>query len=204
MKPIRQKNRLKPIIVPFITGLVLIGMGFISNRDIHLDIQNMPSLPRPIAEETVMITAAGQSTDAYIVKDIANQLMIHNYFIPQADHLDFEGIKTLVFVAGNSAISEKILDFTFEDEKARVLKLLKLASEKDLKIILVFIGGSQRRDEETEWFLEQIGEKAHYIISTSDGDRDQFLYQMAGDLKIPITLVNALDDISEPFASAFR
>lgn len=200
----RQKNRIRPIIIPFVMGLVLIGIGFISNREVDLDIQNMPSLPRPIAEESVMITAAGQSTDAYIIKDIANQLMIHNYFIPQAEHLDFDGIKTLVFVAGNSAISEKILDFTFEDEKARVLTLLKLASEQKLKIILVYIGGAQRRDEETAWFLEQIGGQAHYIISTSDGDRDQFLYNMANTFEIPITLVNALDDISEPFASAFR
>lgn len=192
------------MLLPITVLLMLVGLAIISRQQVVLNIQNMPSLPKPIAKEMALITSAGQSTDTYIIKDIANKLMIHNYFMPQAQTLDMDDINSIVFVIGYSEISEMLFGTEYDTEVNRVKLLIDESKEKGLKIISVYIGGEHRKDERTEWFLSFIGENSDYIITTSDGDRDQNLYQFARSKKIPITVVNKLEDISEPFASAFR
>jgi hypothetical protein len=192
------------MLLPFTVLLILTGLAIISREQLKLDIQNMPSLPKPIAVEMALITSAGQSTDTYIVKDIANKLMIHNYFMPQAQTIEMDDINSIVFVIGYSEISEMLFGTDYKTEVNRIKNLIAESKEKKLKIISVFIGGEHRKDARTLWFLTYIGENSDYIITTSDGDRDQNLYHFARERKIPITVVNKLDDISEPFASAFR
>lgn len=164
----------------------------------------IPSLPRPIAKEIVLITSAGQSTDTYIVKDIANKLMLHNYFMPQATGFDLEGIQSILVVVGYSDVSEKLGQFSFDEEKERINDLLKLAKIYDKEIITVYIGGKQRRTEETDALLDIVIPKSHYIISTLEGDYDEKLIQASRHYNIPITLVERIGNISEPLASAFR
>ena len=197
-------KKIRQFILPLTVCFILVGIAIISNQAPNQDLQNMPSLPKPIAEEMVLITSAGQSTDTYIIKDIANKLMIHNYFMPQASTLDLDDIKSVVFVVGYSKIHETLFDTDYESEIARIEKLIKACNELDLKIITVFIGGDHRNDTYTLSMLDYIGSNSDYIITTADGDKDQSLYKLANSLKIPITIVNKLDDISEPFASAFR
>lgn len=195
---------LNHVLLPIAVLFMLIGLAIISKQQNDLEIQNMPSLPKPIAEEMTLITSAGQSTDTYIVKDIANKLMIHNYFMPQASTVDLDDIKSIVIVIGYSEISEMLFDIDFESEMRRIQDLIDEANQKELKIISVFIGGEHRKEDRTVQFLDYIGENSDYIIMTSDGDRDQKLYNAARENKIPITIVKKLEDISEPFASAFR
>lgn len=166
--------------------------------------QYIPSLPRPIAKEMLLITSAGQSTDTYIIKDIANKLMIHNYFMPQGTDLDLEDINSIAFVVGYSEIGEKLHDISIEEELERVQSLLTLAHKEDITLITFYIGGKQRRSKETELLLLEIGTHSDYIISTTDGDFDEYISTLAKENNIPITLVNEITDISEPFASAFR
>lgn len=188
--------------------LTLIGVGLmllLSYQQEHLqDNQYYPSLPRPIAEEMLLITSAGQSTDTYIIKDVANKLMLHNYFMPQATDLDLEDIKSIAFVVGYSAIGEKLHEISIEDEIERVEGLLTLSQRQDIKIITFYVGGKQRRSEETDRLLREIGKVSDYIITTKDGDHDQFITEIARENDVPITLVNEITDVSEPFASAYR
>jgi hypothetical protein len=179
-------------------------LAVLSAQQYEHDLQNMPSLPKPIAKEMVLITSAGQSTDTYIVKDIANKLMIHNYFMPQSDTLEYDEINSVVFVIGYSEISEMLFDTNYDHELSRIKKLVSDSEKMNLKVISIFIGGQHRKDDQTKALLEYLGTNSDYIIATADGDRDQSLYQIAKTYKIPITIVNKLEDISEPFASAFR
>lgn len=164
----------------------------------------IPSLPRPIASETILVTSAGQSTDTYIIKDISNKLMIHNFFMPQAEYEDLENINTIVFVIGYSPLSEKVNQLSFEKESKRIDSLLNYASMNEVTVISVFIGGKQRRTSETDEMLRNIVPKSHYIISTFEGDYDHFISEMTRQNDIPLTLVENITNVSEPFASAFR
>jgi len=168
------------------------------------DILTIPSLPQPIAKEAVLITSAGQSTDIYIIKDIANQLMIHNFFMPQAKETDLKDINTLVFVVGYSPIGEKMHDTSFEDEKKRIVQLLEKAKREDLKIVTISIGGNERRGYKTDELLKLICTETDYLIGMREANDDNLLWELAKKSDIPLTLVKRVNDISEPFASAFR
>lgn len=197
---IKKMNRLSMIVL-LIVFVILVGR--ISSNDISLR-GRYPSLPRPIAKEVVLITSAGQSTDTYMIKDIANKLMIHNFFMPQANKADLKDISSLIVVVGYSGIGEKLHKVSFSEEETRVNKLLDAATEKKLPIITVHLGGELRMDDKSYELLKLSAEKSDYIIALVSANEKNKLSELAKELDIPLTLVESVKDISEPFASAFR
>ncbi len=165
---------------------------------------SIPSLPQPIGKETVLITSAGQSTDTYLVKDIANKLMIHNFFMPQALEPDLEGINTVVFVVGFSELGEKLHGIAFDKEKKRIEALLASLRKNDVTIITVYLGGNHRRNRNTDTLLDMTCKESEYIIATVSADEDNYLSDLSNKYQVPLTLVRDIKGISEPFASAFR
>lgn len=191
-------------IILIILVVLFIMNGTIFKKKRETNVPLLPSLPRPIANEYVLITSAGQSTDAYIINDIANKLMIHNYFMPQAKETDLEGVNTLVFVVGYSSLGGKLHNISYEDEKKRIKELLKKAEKENLVVITVYIGGKQRRGKMTDELLMLISPETDYLIGTKEANSDSFLSELAKSSRIPLTLIKGVNDISEPFASAFR
>ncbi len=169
-----------------------------------INVSSLPSLPKPIAKEYVLITSAGQGTDAYIINDIANKLMIHNYFMPQAEKSDLEIASTIVFVVDYSSIGEKLHRISYDAEKKRIEELLEKSKEKNLAVITVYIGGKQQRDKRTDELLSLISAESDYLIGIKNANSDGFLTELAKHNKIPLTLINGVSNLSEPFASAFR
>jgi hypothetical protein len=184
--------------------LLIIVNATIFEKNKAVNVISLPSLPKPIAKEYALITSAGQGMDAYIINDIANKLMIHNYFMPQAEASNLEVVNSLVFVVGYSSIGEQLHSTSYYVEKQRIIELLKKSKEEKLIIITVYMGGKQQRDKKTEELLNIISMETDYIIGTKDANNDGFLSELAKTNKIPLTLVNGVSDISEPFASAFR
>lgn len=197
---IKKVNRLSMIIL-LVIFVVLVGR--ISSKDISFR-GRYPSLARPIAKELVLITSAGQSTDTYMIKDIANKLMIRNFFMPQANEIDLEDINSVIVVVGYSGIGEKLHEISFSDEKERVNKLLIAAEDKELPIIILHLGGNLRMDDKSYELLKLTAEKSDYIIGLLSANEKNKLSDLAEELGIPLTLVESVEDISEPFASAFR
>lgn len=196
------KNSQKILLLILIILSAIIGTSCFNETT--YDIDTIPGLPQPIAKEPVLITSAGQSTDTYIIKDIANELMIHNFFMPQAKEKDLENIKTIVFVVSYSSIGEKLHDTNFEKEKDRIEKLLKKADHMNLTIITIFAGGKQQRVPKADELLCLIIPYSDYLIATKEANSDLMLSNQANNNNIPLTLVKEVRDITEPFASSFR
>ncbi|MDF2531468.1 MAG: hypothetical protein K0Q65_1049 [Clostridia bacterium] len=198
--------KIKPfkIIMLIALFLILIVNVAIFEKKKAVNVLSLPSLPKPIAKEYALITSAGQGTEAYIINDIANKLMIHNYFMPQAEVSNLDITSTLVFVVGYSSIGEKLHGISYEVEKQRILDLVNKSREENLVILTIYIGGKQQRDKKTEELLSIIIPESDYLIGTKEANNDGFLSELAKGNKIPLTLVNGVKDISEPFASAFR
>lgn len=196
--------KIKNLLILPVLAILLYLISTNSPLSPNVNAHVVPSLPRPIAEETILVTSAGQSTDTYVIKDISNKLMIHNFFMPQAETEDLEDINTIVFVIGYSPLSEKVNQLAFKTETKRIESLLNYASINEVTVISVFIGGKQRRAAETDEMLGNIIPNSHYVISTFEGDFDHFISEMAKQNDIPLTLVENITDISEPYASAFR
>jgi hypothetical protein len=173
-----------------------------SKKDANLLL--LPSLPRPIAKEYALITSAGQNIDAYIVRDAADKLMIHNYFMPQAEEADLEGINTLVFVVGYSSTGEKLHGTSYENEKKRIQGLLDKAEKANLVKITVYIAGEHSHDKNSEELLGMVASKSDYIIATKAANENDSISGLLKGNRIPVTFINGPKNLSEPFASAFR
>lgn len=190
------------VILVVLTALFMLN-NLISVKKKDANILLLPSLPKPIAQEYALITSAGQDTDAYIVYDAANKLMIHNYFMPQAEGADLEGVNTLVFAVGDSSLGQKLHGTSYEEEEKRVSQLVDEAKREKLVIVTVYVGG-QSRDKNTDKLLRLVVPESNYLIATKEANKDGFLSDMVRADRIPVTLINSPKDLSEPFASAFR
>lgn len=199
---IKIKSFIAITLIALVIFLVMNATIFEKKREMNVLL--IPSLPRPIAKEYLLITSAGQSTEAYIVNDIANKLMIHNYFMPQAKETDLKGINTLVFVVGDSPLGKKLNDISFDDEKKRITELLKKSKNEKLVVITIYIGGKERRDKNTDELVRLVCSGTDYLIATKESNNDSFLSELAKKGGIPLTLIKSVNNVSEPFASAFR
>ncbi len=182
--------------------LILTNMPFADRNESKIFI--LPGLPRPVAKAPVVITSAGQSTDTYILRDISNQLMIRSFFMPQVKAVDLKDIKTIVFVVGYSSLGMKLQNISYEEEKTRIEKLVEMAKESEMTVMTIVIGGEQQHVNKTEELLRIIGKNADYLIGLRGSSYEGVLSELAKEGDIPLTLVNGVNDISEPFASAFR
>jgi hypothetical protein len=181
---------------------ILINIPF-SERS-NTKIFTLPGLPRPIAKAPVVITSAGQSTDTYIIHDISNQLMIRSFFMPQAEDIDIKDIKTIVFSVDYSSLGTKYKDISYDEEKKRINKLIKKAKDKELTVLTIVLGGKQPHEKKTEELLRLIGNQTDYFIGLRGSGNEEILTELAENRDIPLTLVDGVNDISEPYASAFR
>ncbi|QCX33690.1 hypothetical protein FDN13_08240 [Caloramator sp. E03] len=192
-------------IIAFLLFLIIALNEYNSNKSQKdINVLLLPSIPQPIAKEYVLITSAGQSPDIYIIYDVANKLTIHNYFMPKATLQDLDGVNTVVFVVGYSLIGEKFHDITYNEEKNRVKNLLKRAKEDNKVVITIFLGGFERRNKRTDELLKILSQNTDYLIATKDSDKDKYISELAKENKIPLTLINKVNDVLEPFSSAFR
>jgi len=170
----------------------------------NMKIFTLPSLPQPIANIPAVITSAGQSTDTYIIRDMANQLMIRSYFMPQASDMDIKDMNTIVFVVGYSSLGMKLQDISYESEKSRIEKLLERAAKDKLTVITIAIGGESAHEKKTEELLRLVGSSSDYFIGIRDSCNESILIELAKETEKPLTLVGEVKDITGPFASAFR
>lgn len=157
-----------------------------------------------LKDKTVLITSAGQSTDTYILQDIANELRLHNLFMPQATSVDGENTHSLIIVAGYSKVGLNLHNKTFLEEEQRVASLIEEAQVSKVPIITIYLGGKERRSSETDYLIQSLIPKSNYVITTYSGDHDKLLSTLAKEYNVPISIMNKTLDMTEPLASVFR
>lgn len=200
MKKIIIKNILLVLLGAVMTLAIINWVKSISYKEHKTNIY----LPHPIANEKILITSAGQSTDTYIIKNIANELMLHNYFMPKAENLDLKLVRSVVIVVGYSPIGEMLNDSSYKDEVLRIEKFVESVKAVNMPIIMVYTGGKARRNTKTDYLLTMVGEASSFMISTHDGDYDKFISEIASEKNIPLSLVGDIQEIKAPFASLYR
>lgn len=159
-------------------------------------------LSQPIGSEKILITSAGQSIDTYIIKDVANELLLENVFIPSAEASDLEGVNSVVIVVSHSDIGEVLHNIDHEKEYARVEELIASAQENDLPIIGVYIGGKMRSNKKTKQLIDLVFTSSTYNLVA--GEADNITSKLSSEEDIPMIYVNNIEQIKGPFSSLFR
>lgn len=192
----------KKLIFKFILVLFLLISIGCQTSDNHE--WTLPNLPRPIAKEKALITSAGQSTDAYIIAEMANQLLINNTFLPRAKETDLVNKSSLVVIVGYSPTGLKAANITFQNEKDRLTHLLDRAVEQKMKVIVLHIGGKQRRNKWSDALLEMVVRRADYLIGVRSANYDGWFTKLSLQYNFPLTLVQDLGELKVPFTSIYR
>lgn len=191
-------------ILSFIVIVIIVVLLVILPFDRRNEETSFRALPRPIGSEPLMITSAGQSTDIYVVKDIANKLMIDNYFMPLATFEEIGDVNSAVIVIGYSEIGIRLNDLAFEEEKKRVENLVQEIKKRNISLVTVYLRGSQMLSTENKDLLNLVIDYTDYLIVTEENGDNSYFEELSSKVKIPITIVDNVNEVSEPFVSVFR
>lgn len=158
----------------------------------------------PFSADMLLITSAGQSTDAYVFHDLANKLHLNNHFMPEADLEDVEKYSTAIIVVGYSEVGMMLNDMTYEEELERLTTLTEKFKEANKPVVTAFIGGPDRRSKKTDSMLESICNASDFIILNSH-DMDRTLVEtLSAKGEIPVSEVDTIDQVSMSLAFLFR
>jgi hypothetical protein len=145
-------------------------------------------------EKPILISSAGQSADVTLAGMLLKKNNTEYKSLPMAKENDLEGIKTLIIVPGFSSKGLGAAGISRDQEKARVASLISAAKKKNLKILMLHLGGTARRGQQSDDFNEMVAEASSYMIVVKQGDEDKFFSKIATNKKIGIKLVNKMAD----------
>lgn len=188
-------------VTAFLIWLIIVVVGLYSTDENN---STLRALPRPIADEAVLITSVGQSTDAYIVKDIANKYQIDNYFRPQASSVELDDIKAVAVVIGFSKVGIRLNELKWEDELERTKQLMDQVRDKELVLIVIYLRGSQSLNQDIKEVFSVVAPETDYFIVVGEGSHNRYYDDLADGNGIPITFLDDVTEVSEPFVSVFR
>jgi hypothetical protein len=143
-------------------------------------------------EKPILITSAGQSADVTLAGMLLKKNNIEYKSLPLAKENDLEGIKTLIIVPGFSSKGLGAAGISRDQEKARVTALISATKKKNIKILMLHIGGTARRGQQSDDFNEMVAEVSSYMIVVKQGDIDKFFSKIATNKKIGIKLVDKM------------
>lgn len=155
------------------------------------------------AKQPVLITAAGQSADALMVKILAQKNKIDFTFDKMAKPETLKENATLILVTGGSTKGLGAAKIDKNQELERVDELVKAARKANMKIITMHIGGKARRGKLSDEFNKLTAEHADLIIAVKDGDDDKFFSTIAAEKKIPITYIEKIMEAGNVLKSIF-
>ena len=161
-------------------------------------------LEAAFAEQPILLTSAGQSADADMLKVLVDKggLEYEMDGVATADAL--EGKKTLLVAIGGSSKGLGAAGINADDEIARVDALIDAAKEQGISVIAAHIGGEARRGDLSDKFVAPVVEKADYVIVVEDGNKDGLFDDLASKAGIPIAKVATMAEVLEPLQAAFK
>lgn len=155
------------------------------------------------AKPPVLITAAGQSADALMVKILAQKNNIAFAFDKLATPDVLKGNAALILVAGGSTKGLGAAKIDKNQELERVDALIKAARAANMKIITMHVGGKARRGKLSDEFNKLSAENADYIIAVQSGDDDNFFSGIAREKKIPLKYIEKIMDAGAELKNIF-
>lgn len=189
MRLFSKTNRI-PLII-FISFAVLI-----TTAQLNLAATFSASLP-------ALITSAGQSPDAFVVKVLFDRAKISNDYDELASADKLKSIKTLVLVLGGSAKGLGAAGIDEDEELARIKSIIDKAREQKIVVIGIHIGGESRRGPLSQKFIEASAPRCDYLLVKEDGNADKYFTNLSTSKKIPLTLVKDSNEIGTVLKSVF-
>lgn len=156
------------------------------------------------AELPVVMTCPGQAPEGQLVKLIFGRLKTPVKYDPFLEPKDLSGSKTLIIILGGSGKGLGVAGVDLRDEMKRAEALIAEANKQKIKLIGIHTGGEDRRGEVSTKLIDLVAPKMSYIVVREDGNKDGLFTKLAGQHKIPLTLIKATPELSDVFKALFK
>lgn len=160
-------------------------------------------LTEAFAEGPILLTTGGQSADYQMVGTLLKNLGMEYELNNVATSADLGSAKTLIVVVGGSSKGLGAAGIDADGELARVDELIKGAKDAGLSVIAMHTGGSARRGDLSDKFIEPIFSQADYAIVVSSGDEDGLMAGICGNAGIPMDSIEKISEVSDVLPKAF-
>lgn len=158
----------------------------------------------PKFDQPALVTAAGQSAEVAIAGMLFKKANVTAKVLLQATAADLAGQKALVLVPGFSSKGLGSAGVDKEHEMARVKAVIAAAQKAKMPILMLHIGGMNRRGVQSDDFNREAALAANYLVVVKAGDEGQFFTKLAAEKKVPIELVDRMSDAQAPIAKLFK
>ena len=156
------------------------------------------------AELPVAMTCPGQAPEGQLVKLIFGRLKTPIKYDQFLEPRDLAGHKALILILGGSGKGLGAAGVDIADEMKRAEKLIAEAAKLKIKLIGIHSGGEDRRGEVSTKLINLVAPKVSYLIVREDGNKDGLFTKLASQQKIPLTLIQGTQELSEVFKELFK
>jgi Domain of unknown function (DUF6305) len=155
------------------------------------------------ASPPVLVTSLGQSLDAFQVQLVVRRAGIAFHYDPRAETDKLAAAKTAFFVVGASLKGFGDAGITIKDELARASQLLDAAKSQGTFIVVLHVGGEERRDVLSNQLIELVAPRAHQLIIREDSDADKMFAGIAKAGNIPLVVIDNVTNLRQPLQALF-
>jgi hypothetical protein len=155
------------------------------------------------ASPPVLVTSIGQSLDAFQVQLAVRRAGIAFQYDPRAEADKLAEVKTVFLAVGASLKGFVDAGITIKDELARTGKLLDAAKASGTTIVVLHLGGEERRDVLSNQLIELTAPRAHQLIIREDSDADGMFAGIAKAGNIPLTVIDNVINLRKPLQEMF-
>jgi hypothetical protein len=156
------------------------------------------------AELPVAMTCPGQAPEGQLVKLLFGRLKTPIKYDPFMEPKELGGSKTLIIILGGSGKGLGSAGVNLQDEMKRAEALIAEANKQKIKLIGIHTGGEDRRGEVSSKLIALVGPKMSYIVVREDGNKDGLFTKLAGEHKIPLTIIMGTQELSDLFKELFK
>jgi uncharacterized protein DUF6305 len=122
---------------------------------------------------------------------------------PRAEADKLAEVKTVFLAVGASLKGFGDAGITIKDELARTGKLLDAAKGNGTTIVVLHMGGEERRDVLSNQLIELTAPRAHQLIIREDSDADGMFAGIAKAGNIPLTVIDNVINLRKPLQEMF-
>lgn len=166
-------------------------------------VSTVPAQTKQKASPPVLVTSIGQSLDAFQVQLAVRRAGIAFQYDPRAEADKLAEVKTVFLAVGASLKGFGDAGITIKDELARAGRLLDAAKSRGIAIVVLHMGGEERRDALSNQLIELTAPRAQRLIIREDSDADGLFAKIAADNKIPLAVIDNVTSLKQPLQELF-
>lgn len=151
----------------------------------------------------ILVTSLGQSLDGFQVQLAVKRSGVPYQYDAHAEPASLGDAKTLFLAVGASLKGFGDAGITINDELARASHLIDAAKAKNMMIVVLHMGGADRRDPLSNQLIALAAPQANLLIIRSDSDADAAFANISKQKNIPLIVLESVAELKKPLAELF-